>query len=115
MKSRFKTVLALGLAAAMLPQFASAGEDASTLTDPQKKASYGIGMYFGTQIKRANLDVDMNVLISAINDVLAGRETKLTQPQAQEAIMAYQQARAKEIAEKNHKAGDAFLAANKSK
>jgi FKBP-type peptidyl-prolyl cis-trans isomerase len=87
----------------------------SPFKDDKEKASYGVGLYFGNQIKNGNLDLDLDIVQQAIKDVLAGREPKLTQQQAHEAIMSYQHAAQMKVAEQNRKAGDAFLAENKNK
>ncbi len=83
--------------------------------DEREKASYGVGLWFGNQIKNGNLDLDLDIVDQAMKDVLAGREPKLTQQQAQEAIRGYQHAQQMKLAEKNRKAGEAFLAENKTK
>jgi FKBP-type peptidyl-prolyl cis-trans isomerase len=107
----FVTVLAWFLV--QLPARVAAQDPFTNLTE---KASYGVGMYFGQQIKRGNLlDLNLDVVMSAMKDVLEGREPKLTDQQSREAITAYQQQRQKELAEKNVKEGEAFLAANRTK
>jgi FKBP-type peptidyl-prolyl cis-trans isomerase FklB len=88
----------------------------------KEKVSYGVGMTFGNQIKRAGFDVDLEVVAAAMRDTMAGKETKYTDAQVREAIMAYQQelrakheAERQQIAEKNKREGDKFLAENKTK
>jgi FKBP-type peptidyl-prolyl cis-trans isomerase len=83
--------------------------------DDKEKASYGIGMTFGNQIKRAGFEVDTDTIVAAMKDVLAGREPKMNDNQAREAIMAYQGQYRKIAAEKNSKEGAAFLEDNKNK
>lgn len=90
-------------------------QDQASFKDDKEKASYAIGLFFGNQIKSGSLDVDTDVIMNAIKDVLAGREMKLTQQQAREAITVYQAAAKAKAAEKNRAEGAAFLAANKSK
>jgi len=76
----------------------------------------------GNYLKRGGFDVDMDILTSAMKDVLGGKELKLTEQQSREVMMAYQ----KELsvkreeervqkAEKNRKEGEAFLAENAKK
>jgi FKBP-type peptidyl-prolyl cis-trans isomerase FklB len=84
--------------------------------------SYAIGMNIGNSIKRGGVDLDVDALAGAIKDVLAGRDAKLTDQQAQEAFRSYQmESRSKQeeikrqAAEKNKKEGEAFLAENKKK
>jgi len=72
-------------------------------------------MFFGNQIKRSKLDVDPDVVTAAMREVLAGKETKLNDQQAQEAIRDYQKAEQKKLADKNKQEGEAFLAENKKK
>src|SRR5262249_21789836 len=102
----------VGLAAFQLPARA---EDKPAFKDDREKASYGLGVYWGSQMKRNNMDLDLDVLVSALKDTVAGRELKLTDQQASEAIRNYQQESRKKLAEKNKKEGDAFLAENKTK
>src|SRR5207244_3442708 len=67
-------------------------------------------------------DIDVDVLAGALRDVLGGKELKLTEVQAREALTAYakemsakrEEERAQK-AEKNKKEGEEFLAANKKK
>src|SRR2546430_4438162 len=94
-----------------------ADDNKSGLTSEKDKVSYSIGMNIGRNLKRGSYDVDVEVLSGAIKDMLAGKEPKLTDAQAQEIMMAYQkELRTKQdeervkLAEKNRKAGEEFLA-----
>jgi len=98
-----------------LLQCTAFSEDKPAFKDDKEKASYGVGMTFGNQIKRAGFEIDPDVVTAAMKDVLAGKELKLTEQQAREAIMAYQQEAKKKTAEKNKKEGEEFLAANLKK
>jgi FKBP-type peptidyl-prolyl cis-trans isomerase FklB len=109
-----KLVTALWTGMAIL-QCSTFAEDKPTFKDDKEKASYGVGMTFGNQIKRAGFELDVDIVVSAMKDVLAGHELKLTDQQARETIMAYQQEARKKTAEKNKKEGDEFLAANLKK
>jgi FKBP-type peptidyl-prolyl cis-trans isomerase len=103
---------ALGLALVQLPCRA---EDKPAFKDDKEKASYAIGMFFGNQIKRSSMQLDLDVVSSAMKDALEGRELRLTDTQAQEAIRGYQQEAQRKTAEKNKKEGETFLAENKGK
>jgi FKBP-type peptidyl-prolyl cis-trans isomerase FklB len=79
-------------------------------------------MNIGSSLKRSGFEVDLDVLTEALKDATAGKEMKMTDPQAREAIMASQrevsQKRDEErrkTAEKNKKTGEEFLAQNKTK
>ena len=119
-----KTILVIGLAVAMLQPVArvAAAEDKAELKDQKTKISYAIGMNIGNNLKRSGYDVDIDVLAGAIRDVVSGKETKMTEPQGREALMAYQkemttkrEAERLQKAEKNRKEGEEFLEANKKK
>lgn len=109
--------LGLGVSLALLsaPAMAADSTNKAEFKDAKEKASYGVGMTFGNQIRRAGFEVDVDVVSAAIRDVLAGKEPRLTDAQARETIMAYQQEARKKTAEKNEKTGQAFLEANKAK
>jgi len=53
--------------------------------------------------------------MSAVNDLIGGKELRLTDMQASEAVRTYQAESRKKIAEKNKKEGEAYLAENKQK
>ncbi len=124
MKRNYQRAWAAVLSSALLTGVAMAADQApaqapqaaqANFKDDKEKASYGIGMTFGNQIKRAGFEVDADVIVGALRDVLAGRDMKLTDQQAREAIMTYQQDFRKKQAEKNKKLGEAFLEENKKK
>ncbi len=94
----------------------------STKLDTEKqKQSYAIGMSFAKSLQRQSVDVDPNLVSQALKDSFAGK-TLLTDEQAkaaldslQTAMRAKMEAKMQEAGKKNKEAGEAFLAANKSK
>jgi FKBP-type peptidyl-prolyl cis-trans isomerase len=117
-------LLHLPSAAQEKPPGANVSTNAPKLSPQEQKErwSYAIGVSIGSNIKRGGIDLDVDVLANAIKDIVAGKESKLTEQQSQEAFRSYQmESRAKQdemrkqSAEKNKKAGEAFLAENKSK
>jgi FKBP-type peptidyl-prolyl cis-trans isomerase FklB len=101
---------------------ATKGEAVTALTTTKQKASYAIGMNWGTGLHRQGIDVDNPALIQGMKDALAGGKTLLTEDEARSALMQLQkemqekqQAKAAQEGEANKKEGDAFLAANKTK
>ena len=113
MGSVLTVVLAVGLAG-------SAG--ATELKTSQDKTSYAIGMNMAHSLKNNNIDVNSDLLVQAINDVLADKTTLLTDEEAKATLLEFQkemQAKRMEemkgISEKNQKEGAAFLAENKTK
>jgi FKBP-type peptidyl-prolyl cis-trans isomerase len=107
-------LLVATVTATALPQ-AQAADDKPAFKDEKEKASYAVGMFWGNQVKRSNMEVDLNTAIQAISDVLGGKELRLSDMQASEAIRTYQTEARRKIGEKNKKEGEAFLAANKTK
>lgn len=114
MKIGLNILLAASLGLTLLPAAARA-EDKATFKDDKEKASYAVGTFFGNQIKRSNMELDVDQVMVAMKDILAGREPKLGEMQAREAINTYQTETRKKVAEKNKKDGEAFLAENKKK
>jgi FKBP-type peptidyl-prolyl cis-trans isomerase FklB len=99
----------------VVAQVASAAENAPAFKDDKEKASYAIGMSIGKNLERSSLDVDIDVLAAAMKDVQQGRPLKLSEMDAQHVIRAYQMESMKRIADKNKKAGEAFLEENRTK
>ena len=115
-----------GSAAARTPAKKSAtstkGASAVTLKTQKEKASYALGMSIGTGMHRRGLPVDPALVSRGLRDALSGGKTLLTEDEMRAALQQLQgqvqQAQdAKVHAESgnNRRAGDAFLAANKSK
>jgi FKBP-type peptidyl-prolyl cis-trans isomerase FklB len=121
MKVRGLVFLAVLLAANL-----AFGGDGVELKDKKDKVSYGIGMSFGSNLrmnlKNDEIEVDHELILRGMRDSLTGAPTALDENQLKEVLNglqaevgAKQEARAKAAVEKNKKAGDEFLAANKAK
>ena len=87
-----------------------------------EKLSYAIGLEIGTSLNKLPTEIDLPILVRAVEDGLKGKEPLLTQQQALEIKKEFgkkmQEERAqqrKELAEKNRKEGESFLAENKKK
>ena len=133
MKTGFNIAMAVGFGVALLqltaaaqekPAAANVATNAPKLSPQEQKErwSYAIGMNIGNSVKRGGVDLDLDTMMAAMKDVLAGKDPKITDQQAQEAFRSYQvESRSKQeelrkqSAEKNKKAGEAFLAENKNK
>ncbi len=98
-----------------LVQTSVRAEDKAQFKDEKEKASYAIGMYFGNQIKRGNLDLDADVVAGAMKDILAGKEARITDQEGMQVIRSYQMESKRKLAEKNEAEGAKFLAENKKK
>ena len=116
MKSYFIPVLALGLLVSSAP-----AQDKPDLTNPKQKTSYAIGLDIATSLKRQEFEVDAKALTAGIADGFAGKpalteeEMKAALMDLQKSAMAKAEEKQKAAAEKNLKAGEAFLAANAKK
>jgi FKBP-type peptidyl-prolyl cis-trans isomerase len=133
MRNGFTIGLAFGFGIALLqltaaaqnnPTLSNAATNAPKLSPEEQKhnMSYAIGTDIGNNLKRGGVELDLEVLTSAMKDAMAGKPSQLADPQVREAINNYRQAaRAKQeetrrqTAEKNKKEGATFLAENKKK
>lgn len=97
---------------------------ALTLKTQKEKTSYALGMKIGTDLHRQGVSAALDPAITArgLKDALAGSKTLLTEDemktllsQLRDQMTQQQQAKAREEAVPNRKAGEAFLAANKTK
>jgi len=116
-----KIFLPMFLGIALLVSQANAGEKKELQTTKEKQ-SYSIGVDMGTRLKSNALDVDPDTLAQGLKDALSGGKLLLTEQEMkdtltglQKELMEKQAERTKQLAEKNKKEGEAFLAANKTK
>lgn len=109
-----KTITLTLLTGLLTSGFAFAAETNLFKSD-KEKLSYALGMNIGNSLKRANFEVDLDVLIQELRDAMAGATNRMSDQEAQQTIMAYQQEKRKQLLEKNKKEGEEFLAANKTK
>ncbi|HYL93276.1 MAG TPA: FKBP-type peptidyl-prolyl cis-trans isomerase [Alphaproteobacteria bacterium] len=91
------------------------------LADQKQKASYALGISVGSNFRRQGLtpeELDADSYLRGVKDALQGNKAQLTPEEMQAAVNQLQvevQTRMKLLAEANKKAGDAFLAENKTK
>jgi len=117
MKLLLITVLSLGVACSL-----PAADEKPALKDQKEKSSYSIGMNLGNTFKQSGVEIDPDMIATAIKDVLAGKKLLLTEQEAKDAMMAFQTEmrtkqteKQKALAETNKKDGEKFLAENKAK
>ena len=92
--------------------------DAASFKDNKEKFSYGLGMSLGNNLKRSGIpldQVDPEAVLQGFKDGVDVGKAKLTETEAREIIMTTQREARTQMAEKNKKAGEAFLAENKNK
>lgn len=116
---KLRWIAALGIV--LLASQVNAGEKL-VLKDQKDKVSYSMGINIGSNLKRQSVDINPDALIQGVKDALSGGKTLMTEQEVNETIMTFQkemiakqQARLKELGEKNKKEGEAFLAENKKK
>ncbi len=113
MKPKLSTALSLALLATVpLASFAA------KLETEKQKMSYIIGYNVGTNLRHDGMDVDPEILLEALQEALKGDKPQLSREEMQATVKAVQQrmmVERKALAEKNEKAGQEFLAANKEK
>ena len=95
---------------------------APALNSKKDKVSYAIGADLGKKLKTADIDVDPAILTRALKDTLTGAKSEMSDDEVRATLtdlskdlQQKQAAAAKEASEKNRKAGEEFLAANKGK
>jgi FKBP-type peptidyl-prolyl cis-trans isomerase FklB len=98
----------------------------AALTTRKDKFSYALGMNFGQgigeRLKQEKIEFDPAIVARAVKDALSGAKLQLTDEQAKAMLMEVQnevgkkhQELLKQLADKDKKEGDDFLAANKTK
>lgn len=99
------------------PAAAAGGEVA--LNDQRSRVSYILGNNIGQNMKRDDLDLDLDALLLGIKDALAGQESRVSDADTEAAMQKFQQdvqaqrqKAAGEMAEKNKSSGASFLAEN---
>jgi FKBP-type peptidyl-prolyl cis-trans isomerase FklB len=88
------------------------------LSTQQQKFSYAVGFQIAQGLKRDGIEIDHKAFSQAVEDVMRGRKPQLTAAEMQAAVQRFREDKAREqaqVAEKNAKAGEAFMAANKKK
>jgi FKBP-type peptidyl-prolyl cis-trans isomerase FklB len=92
--------------------------EASGLNTQKQKLSYLIGFQVGQSFKQQGLDVDVDVVATAIKDVLADAKPRLSLEEMKATVKSLQEEAGKKMAvagDANKKEGEAFLTANKTK
>jgi FKBP-type peptidyl-prolyl cis-trans isomerase FklB len=97
-------------------------DEQAELKGQKERLSYSLGFYFGSNLKRDEIDIDMDILLKGIKDSLSGNKTLMTEQEMRETLTSFQkEVQAKQAdrrraeGEKNRKEGEAFLEENKKK
>jgi len=109
------SVLVMSLLMASSVSIAHAEGD---LGSEKQQLSYAVGLQIGGDLKRNGMDIDEDSVAMGIDDVLEGKEPRLTMEEMQALFSDYQKKETakKELASSANKAeGEAFLTENKGK
>jgi len=113
-----KWLAAAALCTVVLPALA---QDAALKSD-KDKLSYGIGADLGRNLKRLEIEVDPELVRKGLLDALSGAKPMMSEEEVRGVLTGLQAqiqrkaAQAQSVAgEENKKAGEAFLAQNKTK
>ena len=100
----------------------AAAEKSEVFKTEMDKVSYIIGTQIGGNMKKAEIDINLELLMQGVKDGLEGKEPALDEAEMQKVYSAWQQsmraeqaAKQKKEAAENLAAGTAFLEANKAK
>jgi FKBP-type peptidyl-prolyl cis-trans isomerase len=111
------------LAAAVAMAVAAPGAHAvDKLATEKDKISYMVGMDMANGLQPIKDEIDLDIVMQALRESLAGGKTLMTQEEQQtirqsfiQKMQGKQEEQRKAVAEKNQSDGEKFLAANKSK
>jgi FKBP-type peptidyl-prolyl cis-trans isomerase FklB len=97
-------------------------EEKIPLQDQKTRDSYSLGYDFGGNLKRQGVEIDVDVLLSAVREGLEGKTPAMSSEEIRDTILQLrrkliilQDKRYRELAAKNLEEGKAFLEANKAK
>jgi FKBP-type peptidyl-prolyl cis-trans isomerase FklB len=85
------------------------------LKTQKEKVSYSIGVTIGKNVKMQGIDLDQKNLLQGIKDGINNSKKLLSDKEIEETLTAFQNEMIANVAEKNRKEGEAFLAVNKQK
>jgi len=101
---------------------ASGSAMAIEVTSEKGKLSYAVGWDIGADIKRRSTEFDVEALITAVRDIVAGNDPKVAPEEMrtllttlQEKVRAEQVEQFRKLSEENQAKSEEFLQANKAK
>jgi FKBP-type peptidyl-prolyl cis-trans isomerase len=116
-----KQIVMMILAATVIASETPAQKKAELKTQ-KEKASYGVGLNIGNNLKGQLPDVDVNALVRGLRDAMSGAKSAVPDSELavvmasfQEEMMGKMKERQAAIGERNKKEGEAFLAENNKK
>ena len=116
MKELKSLLVGAGLTAVAALTFETAAAEAKLETQKQK-ASYGVGANVGKSFKSDVIELDLEAFMAGFKDAMAGKEPAISQADLEKALAEMRDDVTKKTAERaagNKKAGEEFLAKNKT-
>lgn len=120
-----KTQICFWIAGVCLAASLAHGQNTNAFTDEKEKISYALGMSLGNNWKRNALEPDqvsLDIVMQGLRDSLTGAPTRMTEEEMRATLREFSkfmqekmQEKRRQEAEKNRKAGAAFLEENKKK
>lgn len=117
MKPLRNLLVGAGAAAVAALAFDTVAADSKGLDSQKQIASYGVGMNVGKSFKSDLIDLDIDAFMAGFKDALAGKESAVSSAELEKAmaeLRADVNRRSDERAATNKKAGEEFLAKNKT-
>ncbi len=108
------------------PPASAPAQDSPAFKSPKEKLSYAVGMNLAAALQKQSVGVDEGLVIQGFRDALSGGKTLMTEQEVRAALLekqnelkskqaASQAEQSRELAAKNKKDGEDFLAGNKKK
>lgn len=111
----------LALALSLCGSLSGLAVEQADLEDASTKRSYGLGANYGKSLNRGSIEIDVQSFMDGLKDGIAGKsllsdtEIQAIIDSINQEIRDRQKRKQKELAEKNKKDGEDFLAANRQK
>jgi len=113
MKSIVLSAVALSFAVSVFAE-----EKPPQLKDLKDKASYSLGLNFGFNFKRQNIDLNNDAFAAGFKDAMSNRKPLMSEQEVRETMMAFEkdiQQKQTATAQKNAAEAEKFLGENKTK
>jgi FKBP-type peptidyl-prolyl cis-trans isomerase FklB len=113
MKSIVLTVVALGFAVTIFAE-----DKPPQLKDLKDKASYSIGLNFGFNFQKQNVDLNTDAFAAGFKDAMTGKKPLMSEQEVRDTLIAFEsdlQQKQTALGKKNAADSEKFLADNKGK
>lgn len=113
-------MLAMGMASVV--SFAASADTVKVLENDQEKVSYSFGLVLGKRMQNDLPDLNVDVFMQGVKDAIQNKAPLLNDEEVADVLSTFQRdmqqqqmEKVQEIADKNQKIGEEFLAKNKDK